>query len=205
MQYVFSLAIMKCYLYLLSLHGVETLRTQTKCTLTLCGMLIVEILPVPFTAIYGIYTVRKRPGWVPEVVERLYADKSEDAAGPVNEVPPGHDPMVTRKKCTMVMATMFLIDVLVPFTVPFSLYVVRRRPNWFKGVVSRLYADQLGQIPGEGSAAEELAESLKRRQGELERANLQYVRTFRRKLVRRHREQEFAHLQYAGTARRKRG
>jgi len=180
------------------------MRTQTKCTLTLCGMLIVEILPIPFTALYGIYAIRKRPGWIPEVVERLYEDKPVESAGPVMDVPSDHDHMETRKKCTIIMCSMLLIDVVVPFTVPFGLYVVRRRPSWFKGVVSRLYADQLGYSgSGEANAAEELAESLERRHRELERANLQYARTFRKKLGRRQRELEFVRIQYARTLRKK--
>ena len=144
-------------------------------------MLIVEILPIPFTALYGIYAIRKRPGWIPEVVERLYADKPAESAGPVKEIPHGHDVMETRKKCTITMCTMFLVDVVVPFTVPFGIYIVRRRPAWFKDIVSRLYADQLGYSgSGEGNAAEELAESVERRHRELELENLQYA--LRRKL-----------------------
>jgi hypothetical protein len=179
------------------------MRTQTKCTLTLCGMLIVEILPIPFTALYGIYAIRKRPAWIPEVVERLYADKPAEMAGPVMDVPSDHDHMETRKKCTITMCTMFLVDVVVPFTVPFGIYVVRRRPNWFKDVVSRLYADQLGYAYGEGGAAEQLAESLEQRHRALERANLRFARTLRKKLGRRHRELEIAHVHYARTLRKR--
>ncbi len=57
------------------------MRTQTKCTLSLCGLFIIEILPIPFTAIYSLYVVRKRPMWLPEVVNRLYADKPGDDMG----------------------------------------------------------------------------------------------------------------------------
>lgn len=146
-------------------------------------MLVVEILPVPFTAIYGIYAIRKRPGWIPEVVEKLYADKPAELARLVKEAPLGHDPMTTRKNCTIAMSTMFLIDILVPFTVPFSLYVVRRRPRWFRDLVARLYADQLGYAAsGQRDAADKLAESLERRHRELELENLQFARSLRRKL-----------------------
>ena len=122
------------------------MRTQTKCTLSLTGLLIVEILPIPFTAIYSLFVIRKRPAWLPEVVERLYADK-ELKEGEILDQPikDGHDPMVTRRRCTISLSTMFLIDVIVPFTVPFGFYVVRRRPAWFKNVVNRLYADQSGE------------------------------------------------------------
>ena len=159
------------------------MRTQTKCTLTLGGMLIVEILPIPFTALYSLYAIRKRPAWIPEVVENLYADKPAESAGPAKEVPLGHDHMTTRKKCTIVVSTMLLVDIVVPFTVPFGLYIVRRRPGWFKDLVARLYADQLGYVASDqGTAAAEFAESLEQRHRELELDNHHFARSLRRKL-----------------------
>ena len=120
------------------------MRTQTKCTLSLCGLFIIEILPIPFTAIYSLYVVRKRPMWLPEVVNRLYADKPGDEGNSIEQTSvAGYDPRNTQKKCTITLASMFTLDILVPFTVPFSLYIVRRRPLWFKNTVARLYADQL--------------------------------------------------------------
>jgi len=146
-------------------------------------MLIVEILPVPFTALYSLYAIRKRPAWIPAVVENLYADKPAESTEPAQEVPLGHDHMTTRKKCTIVVSMMFLVDVVVPFTVPFGLYIVRRRPSWFKDLVARLYADQLGYAAsGQGNAAEEVAESLEQRHRQLELDNHQFARSLRRKL-----------------------
>lgn len=116
------------------------MRTQTKCTWSLTGLLIVEILPIPFTAIYSLYVIRKRPDWLPGVVERLYSDKEyKDGVVPEAGTKEGHDSTVTRRRCTVALSCMFLIDVIVPFTVPFGFYVVRRRPVWFRNVVKRLY------------------------------------------------------------------
>jgi len=122
------------------------MRTQTKCTWSLIGLIIVEILPVPFTAIYSLVVIRKRSAWLPGVVERLYADKEWPEGKVVDQpIKDGHDPMVTRRRCTISLSIMFLIDVIVPFTVPFGIYVVRRRPAWFKNVVARLYSDNPGE------------------------------------------------------------
>ena len=159
--------------------------TQTKCTLTLCLLFIIEILPVPFTAIYCLYVVRKRRDWVPGVVERLYADrpvKANESAEPL--VLEGHDPMITRKRCTITLASMFLVDILFPCTIPFSLYIVRRRPLWFKNTVAKLYADQLeGSTLGQVEIAEVSSgivvntAALEQRYLELERSNFEFARS----------------------------
>ena len=159
--------------------------TQTKCTLTLCLLFIIEILPVPFTAIYSLYVVRKRRDWVPGVVEKLYADrpvKENESAVPL--VLEGHDPLVTRKRCTITLASLFVVDILVPCTIPFGLYLVRRRPLWFKNTVAKLYADQLeGSTLGQAETAEVSSgiivntEALEQRYLELERSNFEFARS----------------------------
>ncbi len=166
------------------------MRTQTKCTLTLCTMFIIEILPIPFTAIYSIYAVRKRPTWIPNTVERLYVDKPINPNKVNKEISvDGHDPMKTRRNCTIALTTMFLIDVIVPFTVPFGLYIVRRRPIWFKNVVTRLYADHLQQATQDeaiddddiSEPSEILSEILDQRFRELEQKNFDFARTVQKK------------------------
>ncbi len=167
------------------------MKTQTKCTLTLCTMFIVEILPIPFTAIYSLYAVRKRPTWIPNTVKNLYADRPINPNKISKEISiEGHDPMKTRRNCTIALTTMFLIDVIVPFTVPFGIYIVRRRPIWFKNVVTRLYADHLQQVVQDDVAVDEedttepseiLAEILDQRFRELEQKNFDFARTVQRK------------------------
>ncbi len=166
------------------------MRTQTKCTLTLCTMFIIEILPIPFTAIYSIYAVRKRPTWIPNTVERLYVDKPINPNKVNKEISVDeHDPMKTRRNCTIALTTMFLIDVIVPFTVPFGLYIVRRRPIWFKNVVTRLYADHLQQATQDeaiddddiSEPSEILSEILDQRFRELEQKNFDFARTVQKK------------------------
>ena len=136
------------------------LTTQTKCTYSLIGLVILEIMPIPFTAIYSLFVIRRRPDWLPGVVERLYADRPPSLERPEvakksvkSTLSVEESVAKTRKKCTRTLALMFLIDVIVPFTVPFGIYIVRRRPLWFKGVVERLYADRFPIADAESELA----------------------------------------------------
>ncbi|MEN8260289.1 MAG: hypothetical protein ABFS02_06845, partial [Pseudomonadota bacterium] len=115
--------------------------------------------------------------WVLNVVTRLYMDK------PVEEdVACEEDALVTRKKCTRTLIMMTLIDLgPVPVTIPVALYVVRRRPKWFRNVVSRLYSDaSTEQEASMGRADEvkdrsEVPEALRQRYLDLERNNRNFV------------------------------
>ena len=120
------------------------MKTQTKCTLSLSGLFILEMLPIPFTAIYALYVIQKRPDWFPETVKRLYAEKENKQYITIDPARlDGHDTKVTRRRCTISLSIMFILDILIPFTILLGLYVARRQPIWFKNVVDRLYADQL--------------------------------------------------------------
>jgi hypothetical protein len=102
-------------------------------------MFFVEIMPLPFTAFFSIYTIRKRPEWFPLAVHSLYADIPMDGKNQKAVV----DPLKTRKKCTITVFCMMLVDLgPIPLTIPVGVYIVRRRPKWFRNVVARLYADQ---------------------------------------------------------------
>jgi hypothetical protein len=116
------------------------MKLQTKCTLVIVGLFIIEILPVPITSLYSLYAIRKRPDWLPRVTHELYTDKLENNPAPLIT----HDPLVIRKNCTVGLAAMFVVDLLVPVVIPTALYVVRRRPVWFKNLITRLYSDKLG-------------------------------------------------------------
>ena len=119
------------------------MKLQTKCTLVIIGLLIIEILPVPVTSLYSLYAIRKRPDWLPRVTHNLYdeavTDTSEDHNPPVFIA---HDPLVVRKNYTVGLIVIFMIDLLVPVIIPTALYVVRRRPKWFKNLIIRLYSDK---------------------------------------------------------------
>ena len=118
------------------------MKTQTKCTLSLSGLLIIEILPIPLTSIFCLYVIYKRPEWLLGVVDRLYAEKDIK----LDTTPSLFDEkksMMTRRRCAISLSIMILLDFLLPFTILVGLYVTRRRPIWFKNVVSRLYADLL--------------------------------------------------------------
>ena len=115
------------------------MKTQTKCTLSLSGLLIIEILPIPFTVLYCLYVVRQRPEWIFEMFDKLYSEKEELPTDTFSLNT--HDPMITRRRCTISFSIMFLLDFLIPFTVISALFIVRKRPVWFKHVVERLYDD----------------------------------------------------------------
>ena len=147
--------------------------TQTKCTIALCSLFIIEIFPLPFTAMISLYVVRRRPKWFPNVVEGLY---NGVAAEPDFTVEDGG--VATRRKCTIVLTTMFIIDLVVPVTIPFGLYVIRRRPKWFKSVAGRLYApepvDQEDFTESETILEDspEIVEAQRKKHLELEKINL---------------------------------
>lgn len=170
------------------------MRTQTKCTLAICGLFIIEILPVPISSVYSLYVVRKRPNWLPDVVDRLYADKpAKDNIGLGQPLPAGHDPMETRKNCTIALLVMFAVDLLIPVVIPTALYVVRRRPYWFKNLVARLYYDQLAIAATEADEkldlkieSPEILEEIEKRYADLERMNLDYAKFLSKKQRRGH-------------------
>ena len=117
----------------------EAKRVQKKFTMIMACLFFVEIMPLPFTAFISLYTVRKRPEWFPYAVKSLYADiPREDKENPV-----AVKPEVTRRRCTMTIISMMIVDLgPIPLTIPVGLYIVRRRPKWFRNLIERLYADK---------------------------------------------------------------
>ncbi len=116
----------------------EAKRIQKKFTIVMACLFFVEIMPLPFTAFISLYTVRKRPDWLPDTVQSLYADI------PANdkEKPAAVNPAKTKKKVSITIICMMLVDLgPIPLTIPVGIYIVRRRPKWFRNVVERLYAD----------------------------------------------------------------
>lgn len=116
----------------------EAKRIQKKFTIVMACLFFVEIMPLPFTAFISLYTVRKRPDWLPDTVQSLYADipaNDKEKAAAV-------DPAKTKKKCSITIICMMLVDLgPIPLTIPVGIYIVRRRPKWFRNVIQRLYAD----------------------------------------------------------------
>jgi hypothetical protein len=167
------------------------MRTQTKCTITLCCLFIVEILPLPFTALISLYVIRKRPSWFPTVAYNLYSDKPGSDLAKVK--PPkltAEQVMNTRRKCTITLSCMTFVDLLIPVTIPTALYIIRKRPQWFFDTATRLYADQLPELKNiigpiiqledeEEKIVEtpEMIEERERKFREIERKNLQFART----------------------------
>lgn len=157
--------------------------TQTKCTMALCCLFIIEIFPLPFTAMISLYVVRRRPKWFPGVVEGLYQDISTEPEFVIED-----GGVATRRKCTFVLTTMFLIDLIVPVTIPFGLYIIRRRPKWFKSTAARLYAPEPSDQEGLDGVEEgepetileespEFIEEQRQKQLEIEQTNLDFARS----------------------------
>jgi hypothetical protein len=165
------------------------MKLQTKCTWVIVGLLIIEILPVPVTSLYSLYAIRNRPAWLPMVTHALYAEQQEQPGDePKQALLAAHDPMQVRKNCTLALVIIFIADLLVPVIIPTALYVVRRRPKWFKNLIGRLYADQLTPITVQDNEHHEprhqdpyvLARTLQK-MADLEQSNLIFAKSQTRK------------------------
>lgn len=158
------------------------MKLQTKCTCIIIGLFVVEILPVPFTSLYSLYAIRRRPDWLPKVTDQLYADKLASGAVPDYLPPPEHNPMSTKNRCTLGLVAMFIVDLLVPVVIPTALYVVRMRPAWFRKLVLRLYADKLFPVevlqpePETKIESPQMKAALEQKFQELERQNLNFAK-----------------------------
>ena len=167
------------------------MKTQTKCTLCLTTLFFIELMPIPFTTLYSLYAVRKRPTWIPATVKRLYAEKPVDFDDTAEEISlKNHNWKKTRRNCTITLSLLFFIDAIIPTVVPMGIYIVRRRPNWFKNVTFKLYADMLQtqetadeelDDPELSEPNEVIAEILDQKLQELEQSNFNFVRAVQRK------------------------
>lgn len=153
------------------------MKLQTKCTLVIVGLFIVEILPVPVTSLYSLYAIRKRPQWIPRVTQELYEDKDH----PIPALSASNDPMRVRKNCTVGLSAMFLVDLLVPVVIPTAFYVVRWRPTWFKKLVHRLYSDQIQPITQHHQIIEQPSpiklQNIEQQLAYLEKKNLHFAKS----------------------------
>lgn len=164
------------------------MKLQTKCTWVIIGLLILEILPVPLTSIYCLYAVRKRPIWIPRVTRDLYTESSLEKNLITKQLAPAvADPMLVRKNSTIGLSILFTLDLLVPVIVPTILYIVRFRPNWFKSLIERLYADLFShaKLPDDNADQEYPSkltlQQIEQRFAELENKNFHFVKKQARK------------------------
>ncbi len=130
---------------------------RNKCLLAILALFIAEIIPLPFTAIMGIYVARKRPIWFYRVTQKLYADKE------MIDIDLGDrlDPMKTRSRITYSLIGLVVLESLlmvVPVIIPLAVWVILRRPVWFLRVTRRLYVDLAEELsldpaqPGQSDA-----------------------------------------------------
>ena len=121
------------------------MKTQTKYTRNIGLLFLLELIPLPWTAMYALYAVRKRPAWLPDAVNQLYSDPPMEAIDEQQHLAESDrqgTALKTRMRCTIALVALLIIDLdPFPITLPFALYIVRKRPIWFKNVITRLYAD----------------------------------------------------------------
>ena len=110
--------------------------TRKRCFITLGCLFILELMPIPFTAMFSLFTVWRGSEWLLGVVERLYEPMGYDP-----EYEMGIGAKATRKKCIRTLWFFFACDIVIPVTIPYGLYLVSRRPLWFRDTVFRLYGD----------------------------------------------------------------
>jgi len=111
-------------------------------------------------------------------IDRLYAESpNEDTSSiDVNLVEANFRRVQTQ--CTLTLAIMFTIDLLVPVVIPTALYVVRKRPIWFKNLITQLYADKLAALELNRSVSSSQAikqmsdDELQQKLAELDASNL---------------------------------
>jgi hypothetical protein len=59
--------------------------TRAKCLITLIGLMILDIFPIPVVGAIGLYVIIKRPLWFRDLVNRLYDEGNKSAASAEEE------------------------------------------------------------------------------------------------------------------------
>ncbi|WP_119628940.1 hypothetical protein [Methylocaldum marinum] len=60
--------------------------TRAKCLITLIGLMIVDIFPVPVVGAIGLYVIIKRPSWFRDLVNRLYDERNKSTVSAEEEI-----------------------------------------------------------------------------------------------------------------------
>lgn len=60
--------------------------TRAKCLITLIGLMIVDIFPVPVVGAIGLYVIIKRPMWFRDLVNRLYDERNKSTVSAEEEI-----------------------------------------------------------------------------------------------------------------------
>ncbi|BBA33316.1 uncharacterized protein sS8_1356 [Methylocaldum marinum] len=54
--------------------------------ITLIGLMIVDIFPVPVVGAIGLYVIIKRPSWFRDLVNRLYDERNKSTVSAEEEI-----------------------------------------------------------------------------------------------------------------------
>lgn len=91
--------------------------------------------PLSLTCLIGIYVLIARPLWFYAVVQNLYRGLNVPVER-IQAVQP------VRLKCFLCLLALLVLDIApVPVTGAIGLYVILTLPDWFYGLVERIYAD----------------------------------------------------------------
>ncbi|WP_434112590.1 hypothetical protein [Methylocaldum sp. GT1TLB] len=60
--------------------------TRTKCFITLIGLMILDIFPIPVVGLIGLYVIINRPRWFLETVNRLYDERGKTTVSADEEI-----------------------------------------------------------------------------------------------------------------------
>lgn len=115
--------------------------TRLKCIFVLLILAVIGFGPFSVTGLIGLYVVLRRPGWFKNIVETVYRDRRPEATLSRGDGRPGAvSPMAMRIRCLLYLILLMVLDVApIPVVSSIGLYVVLRRPDWFKHVVDTLY------------------------------------------------------------------
>ncbi|MGX2040343.1 hypothetical protein ACWJKU_09455 [Methylocaldum sp. MU1018] len=109
--------------------------------MVLAAFAIIGFGPLSLTCLTGMFIVIARPRWFYEVVENLYRDLLRapmDCPAQRQGYRPGS--MAVRVKCFLSLIVLLVLDIApIPVAGSIGLYVVIRRPRWFKTLVEKIY------------------------------------------------------------------
>ena len=93
--------------------------------------------PVSPGCLIGLYSIVARPRWLIELVRQLYTRNGAKLYA-LPPTPPNS--LLTRKKCFLSLAGLFIVDILpVPVTPVVAFFILLLRPPWFYNLIEVIY------------------------------------------------------------------
>lgn len=118
--------------------------TRIKCLLALLALAMLGFGPVSVTGLIGLFVVLQRPEWFDNVVKNVYRDKQVEDLPLRRQTSDVRRPATgVRIRCLLSLIVLMIVDILpVPVVGSIGLYVLLRRPLWFKDLVDRVYGNR---------------------------------------------------------------